>query len=858
MSKSSEPAYGKEKSLRTWRGLLLFGLSSASAFASATPLDWKWIERNVIDRVEVNGFRRVGVHFRSVSGDREAYNLQNDSGLGGRRFTDIGQLQITGRRVLGVLDFDASIQDSRFTDPQGEKLTLRYERRGFSLQAGDINGSLTNSNRFASFSRSLRGVQLGIRSGRLEARTLVSQAKARAETVTLAGNGSSGPYFLQTSQIVPDSERVQIDGQLLQRGRDYAISYESGSITFTDRTIPPSSTIAVTFESFGSNTRRGDIRGAGVTYDMGRAGRIGLTAMQQNARGGGGLSTRVDRFFGFGPASTPYVLQFQPLAARPITIRVNGILQVEGVDYVFDATNPATFFFTRFMPPTDEIDVIYTPVPRQTVDGDREVLGLDYRLPLGKSGTLTYTQARGILKSPVNPTSGTARGVTLDLAQGPWTLRANARDVPAGFVSVESMSFNRNERAYNLDVSYTPNPIWSARANQSNSVVSTRRITNNNQVVFDRSRVTSVGGQIQLDRSSQPWRLTYDRRQTRIRSNPSRADIWNLTTSRQQDKLTWRLGLNRTEGRGPVDFTPNAAQQSFLVNGINAGFNWTPAARFSLDGQTSLSSVRSGDESGTGRRYDLNASYLPSEALTLGFRYTDTDSGGVGGLGGFNDGTGVGLDGSGFTGTPGQIGLLGATGSRLASLVVDYRPNKRVTLALDAYVNRFTGSITSNSETRGFGLSAFYALSGDQRLNLRFDTSDTRFLGSSERSRATTMTASYDGRLGPRWTFAARGSALLTGGTSQFQRNGFTWETTATYQIRRRESLYFEFIGGGTSGYLSQSDLSAALVYQYQLVDQIFLNVGYRFRDVRNRDGAMSGAYRSGSFDIQLAYNLLR
>lgn len=836
-------------------------LGGLFASSPASGRDWRWIEKNVIDRVEVNGFRRLGYHIRSVQGDREAFNVSNYSGLGGQRFTDIGQLQITGRRVLGVLNFDATILDSRFTDPQGQKFSIDFDRDGWSVNLGDIQGSLLNTNRFANFSRSLRGAQIGYKTGRFEAKALTSQAKARAQTVTLNGNGSSGPYYLQSSQIVPESERVQVDGQLLQRGRDYVISYEVGALTFTTQAIPPSSTIAVTFEAFGANTRGGTIQGAAVAYNLGAAGRIGFTAMRQEAAGSTFGSTRLERFFGFGPPSVPYVLQFEPLSARPITIRVNGVLQVEGVDYTFDPDRPAVFFFTRFMPATDEIDVVYTPRPRQTVDGDREVVGLDYQVRLGKGVTLAYNQALGRLKNEVNPSSGLARGVTLDVVRGPWQFRANARDIPQGYVSVESLSFNRNERAHDFNLTYQPRSSLRLTASSGNSLVTTRRVTNNNAVVFDRSRVTSTALAYDLTPSEtgQPVRVSWDRRQSRVAGNPSKADTLSLQTNRSFKALDYRLALSHTAGRGPTSFAVNSPLQNFTVTGATAGLSWRPSTALTLDVITSLNAVRSGDNDGVGRRQDLTLNYRPTEKLSVVGRYSDTDSGGVTGLGGFNDGSGVGLGGSGFSGTAPDSSFLGATGSRLASLGVEVRPSDVLAMSAEVFSNRFTGSVTSNSETTGVGFSVFWQMPQEQRLTLRLDQSRTTFVGSAQRSSATTLQASLDGKIGERFNYSIRGSSLLTGGTSAFRQNGITAEVLASYRLARRQNLLFEFTSGSTTGYLPQSDVAAGLVYQYQLIDSIALNVGYRLRDVRNRSNTVtSGAYRAGSFDLELSFSFPR
>lgn len=824
--------------------------------ASATPPEWKWVTENVLKKIKVNGYRQLGYHIRSIQGDRDAFDVQNYSGLGGKTFTDIGQLQFSGRKVLGVLNFDATLQDSRFTDPMGQRFLIDYERGGWKVNFGDVNASLLNTNRYASFNRNIRGFQVGYKSGRFEGRALSSQAKASVKTVSLVGNGSSGPYYLQVTQIVPDTERVQVDGETLQRGTDYVVSYEVGSITFVNRTISPSSSIVVTFEALGFNTRQGFIEGVGTSYDMGKVGRLGITAMRQKARGNPGIgSTRLEKFFGFGPPSAPYSLQFEPESTRPITIRVNGVLQSLGTDYTFDSELPSTFYFTRFMAPTDEIDVVYTPKARATVDGDREVLGFDYRIPLGNGGSISYGQAFGKLKNPLNPSSGLARNLTATTRVGEYLINASLRYVPAGYVSIETRSFNRNERAGDFSISRNGNGIRYG-VSTSNSSVTSRQVASTGAVTYSRARVTNTSGFLSLTPTGdQPWFLTVDRKRNKTLGNPSEVDTIGLSTNKQFNNWSYRIGTNYQSGKGPTSFSSGSEIVKFNVLGLIAGVRWNPNTRLAIDGSTSISAVRSGDKDGTGRRQDFSATYIASNRLSWVARYSDTDSGGVSDLGAFSNGSGFGYNGSGFSGGVTTPTFVGSSGSRLASFGAEYKANDKLSLSFDAFLTRYIGSATSNSQTRGFGLSAVWDFSDQNRFTLRADTSSTKFIGSPSRSSATTLFATLDGTLGSRLNYSLRGSTILTGGTSAFKQNGVSFEGSARYFLAPRQNLLFDVIYGGTSGYLPQSDLGANLTYQYQLYESLALNLGYRWRDVRNRDSSSSGAYRANSLDLTLSFS---
>lgn len=107
--------------------------------------------------------------------------------------------------------------------------------------------------------------------------------------------------------------------------------------------------------------------------------------------------------------------------------------------------------------------MVYTPKPRGTVDGDRDVIGLDYTLPLGKrgdQGSFSVSQAIGRLSNTVTPQKGTARGAALTYSTGIYRIDASATDIPRDFVGIETTSFNRNERSYRTSLDTDPKGPW--------------------------------------------------------------------------------------------------------------------------------------------------------------------------------------------------------------------------------------------------------------------------------------------------------------------------------------------------------------------------------------------------------------
>ena len=131
-----------------------------------------WLKANVVDRIDVTGQRTLSYHSHRVDGDREAFATLNYFGQGDQRWTNTGQMTIAGRKVLGLLDFNLQVADTRFDDPDASRVTLNYARGPVSVSLGDIQGSLLNTNRHMRFSRTLNGAIAGFQQGRFAIKAL--------------------------------------------------------------------------------------------------------------------------------------------------------------------------------------------------------------------------------------------------------------------------------------------------------------------------------------------------------------------------------------------------------------------------------------------------------------------------------------------------------------------------------------------------------------------------------------------------------------------------------------------------------------------------------------------------------------
>lgn len=148
---------------------------------------------------------------------------------------------------------------------QLDRVFLQAKTPEWQVTMGDYDVSLEGFELLGA-DRQAKGASAGIDRRNIKASAFTAVAKGRSATLRFPGlDGVQGPYLLTSglgrapAPVLPNSEKVWLDGQLLRRGEaeDYIMDYPQAKLTFTPRRpITSDSRIMVDFQYSEEEFRR--------------------------------------------------------------------------------------------------------------------------------------------------------------------------------------------------------------------------------------------------------------------------------------------------------------------------------------------------------------------------------------------------------------------------------------------------------------------------------------------------------------------------------------------------------------------------------------------------------------------------
>ncbi|MBC7809428.1 MAG: hypothetical protein H7145_25115, partial [Akkermansiaceae bacterium] len=445
---------------------------------------------------------------------------------------------------------------------------INYRAKGTSFNLGDVSAALPG-NEFVTFARTVRGVSFGRDFGNgVRIQGVGSYTQAVARRGTFQGNGTKGPFPLQSSSILEGSERVQLNGVDMVPGQDYQIDYLFGQITFlSGRIVNPEDTVVYTYEAQNYNSSPGLL--TGMRFDLvpnassnASPYAVGFTWLQQKQLSGSqGVSEITERF----PVNNDLAYQYQLAsgieAATPVEVRYLEEVLVENRD--FQLVRASRFFrLLRKFPPdtafnaTLSLSIKYRPVRQSSIAGDRGIMGLDGNFRVNSTTNLAWQYGRS-----QNTVQGSDGGDAMSLnanfggggrnGLGAWNGTLGWRNIGDTYAGIDSTSaaFLRAEKGLRGTLSFRPTSFLSLTTSMNQSQIGNQTTTTTTDgaqnSVFNWNKNTQWQGGFSLSLPRMP-RLDFAHSQVTQGTQGSTGSESNYSSD--QLNLNYQIGMLGVSG----------------------------------------------------------------------------------------------------------------------------------------------------------------------------------------------------------------------------------------------------------------------------------------------------------------------
>jgi hypothetical protein len=184
----------------------------------------------------IKGTKTLSFVSRSIEGTKEGY-------IPGVSREEALRLNISGKSDDIEVDanlISTSTAGTAQVSQREEKVSLLLRKGSSEAYLGDFTADFTETE-FAALNKVMSGVRFKGDYEKWGVNALYSSPKGASKFKRLYGDGTQGPFKLDFTPVVIDSERVYLDSNLQKRGDDYTIDYQAGTVTFLKKMIDPKS-----------------------------------------------------------------------------------------------------------------------------------------------------------------------------------------------------------------------------------------------------------------------------------------------------------------------------------------------------------------------------------------------------------------------------------------------------------------------------------------------------------------------------------------------------------------------------------------------------------------------------------------